>query len=77
LLILDELGDVPASKAGAELPFDVIGTAYERTSIILTTNLPLAARLELVALGWIQPETTDTWAERRWGRAYRIDLAWN
>jgi len=40
LLVLDELGYVPASKAGAELLFDVIGTAYERTSIIVTTNLP-------------------------------------
>ena len=40
LLIPDELGYVPASKAGAELLFDVIGTAYERTSIIVTTNLP-------------------------------------
>ena len=40
LLILDELGYVPASKAGAELLFDVIATAYERTSVILTTNLP-------------------------------------
>jgi hypothetical protein len=37
--ILDEFGYVPASKAGAELLFDVIGTAYERTSVILTTNL--------------------------------------
>jgi DNA replication protein DnaC len=40
LLILDELGYVPASKAGAELLFDVISTAYERTSVIVTTNLP-------------------------------------
>jgi DNA replication protein DnaC len=40
LLILDELGYVPASKAGAELLFDVIGAAYERTSVIVTTNLP-------------------------------------
>lgn len=39
LLILDELGYVPASKAGAELLFDVIATAYERSSVILTTNL--------------------------------------
>ncbi len=39
LLILDELGYVPASKAGAELLFDVIATAYERNSIIVTTNL--------------------------------------
>jgi DNA replication protein DnaC len=40
LLILDELGYVPASKAGAELLFDVIATAYERYSLIVTTNLP-------------------------------------
>jgi DNA replication protein DnaC len=39
LLLLDELGYVPASKAGAELLFDVIASAYERTSILLTTNL--------------------------------------
>jgi DNA replication protein DnaC len=40
LLVLDELGYVPASKVGAELLFDIISTAYERTSIIVTTNLP-------------------------------------
>ncbi len=40
LLILDELGYVPASKAGAELLFDVIATTYERNSVIVTTNLP-------------------------------------
>jgi DNA replication protein DnaC len=40
LLILDGLGYVPASKAGAELLFDVIGTAYERSSVVVTTNLP-------------------------------------
>jgi DNA replication protein DnaC len=32
LLILDELGYVPASKAGAELLLDVIATAYEPSS---------------------------------------------
>jgi len=40
LLVLDELGYVPASKVGAELLFDIISTAYERTSILVTTNLP-------------------------------------
>jgi len=40
LLILDEFGYVPASKAGAELLFDVIASAYERSSVLLTTNLP-------------------------------------
>ena len=40
LLVLDELGYVPASKAGAELLFDVIANAYERHSVMVTTNLP-------------------------------------
>jgi DNA replication protein DnaC len=40
LLILDELGYVPFSKTGAELLFDVISRTYERTSVIVTTNLP-------------------------------------
>jgi DNA replication protein DnaC len=38
LLILDELGYVPASKVGSELLFDVISTAYERHSVIVTTK---------------------------------------
>ena len=40
LLILDEFGYVPFSKAGAELLFEVVSRAYERQSIIMTTNLP-------------------------------------
>lgn len=40
VLLLDELGYVPFSKAGAELLFDVVSRAYERTSLIVTTNLP-------------------------------------
>jgi len=40
LLVLDELGYVPASKAGGTCCFDVIATAYERNSLIVTTNLP-------------------------------------
>jgi len=40
LLILDELGYVSTSKVGAELLFDVICTAYEILSLIVTTNLP-------------------------------------
>lgn len=40
LIVLDELGYVPASKAGAELLFDLVSTAYERQSLLITTNLP-------------------------------------
>jgi len=39
-LILDELGYVPTSRAGAERLFDVIATASERNSMLVTTNLP-------------------------------------
>ena len=48
LLILDELGYVPASKLGAELLFDVISTAYERTSLMVTTNLPFERWVEVL-----------------------------
>ncbi|MBC8508203.1 MAG: ATP-binding protein [Chloroflexi bacterium] len=40
LLILDELGYVPFSKAGSELLFEVISRAYERQSLVVTSNLP-------------------------------------
>jgi hypothetical protein len=34
------------------------------------------ARQNLVDSGWITPEVLSQSAENRWGRAYRIDLAW-
>jgi DNA replication protein DnaC len=48
LLILDELGYVPTSKLGAELLFDIISSAYERTSVIITTNLPFEQWTEVL-----------------------------
>jgi DNA replication protein DnaC len=48
LIVLDELGYVPFSKAGAELLFDVVGRAYERTSLMLTTNLPFEEWVEIM-----------------------------
>ena len=41
-------GYVPASKLGAELLFDVISLAYERTSVIVTTNLPFERWVEVL-----------------------------
>ena len=40
LLIIDELGFVPLSKAGAELLFEVFSQRYERGSVLVTSNLP-------------------------------------
>ena len=48
LLILDELGYVPFTKVGAELLFEVISRAYERLSLIVTTNLPFERWTEVL-----------------------------
>ena len=40
LLIIDELGYVPLSQTGAELLFEVFSQRYERSSTIVTSNLP-------------------------------------
>ncbi len=39
LVILDELGYLPFSKSGGQLLFHLISKLYERTSMIITTNL--------------------------------------
>ena len=40
LLIVDELGYVPLSATGAELLFETFSQRYERSSTIITSNLP-------------------------------------
>ncbi|MES9914192.1 MAG: IS21-like element helper ATPase IstB [Candidatus Sedimenticola sp. 4PFRAG1] len=39
LVILDELGYLPFSQSGGALLFHLIGKLYEKTSVIITTNL--------------------------------------
>ena len=39
LIILDELGYLPFSQTGGALLFHLISKLYERTSVIITTNL--------------------------------------
>ena len=48
LIVLDEFGYIPFSKAGAELLFEIISRAYERTSLIMTTNLPFESWTEIL-----------------------------
>jgi DNA replication protein DnaC len=77
LLILDELGYVPASKAGSELLFDIISTAYERQSLIVTTNLPFENWTEVLLSERLTGATLDRLTHRchileTGGESYRL-----
>ncbi len=64
LLVLDELGYVPASKLGAELLFEVISAAYERTSVLVTTNLPFERWVEVLGSERLTGATLDRLTHR-------------
>jgi DNA replication protein DnaC len=61
---LNELGYVPATKVGAELLFDVISTAYERTSMIVTTNLSSESCTEVLGSKRLTGATLDRLTHR-------------
>ena len=80
LLILDELGYVPASKAGAELLFDVISRAYERSSVVVTSNLPFEQWTEVLLSERLTGATLDRLTHRctileTGGESYRLRAA--
>ncbi len=77
LLVLDELGYVPATKIGAELVFDIVSTAYERTSLIVTTNLPFENWTEVLGSERLTGATLDRLTHRchileTRGESYRL-----
>lgn len=47
VVIIDELGYLPLSKAGAELLFTAISERHERRSVMITTNLPFSEWVEV------------------------------
>lgn len=80
LLVLDEFGYVPASQKGAELLFDVISTAYEKTSVIVTTNLPFERWTEVLGNERLVAATLDRLTHRchlleARGESYRLKEA--
>ena len=71
---------MPASKVGAELLFDVISTAYERTSLIVTTNLPFESWTEVLGSERLTGATLDRLTHRcriieTKGESYRLQDA--
>jgi DNA replication protein DnaC len=80
LLILDEFGYVPTSAVGAELLFEVISTAYEKTSVIVTTNLPFDRWTEVLGNERLVAATLDRLTHRchlleATGESYRLKEA--
>jgi DNA replication protein DnaC len=80
LLVLDEFGYVPASQTGAELLFDIISTAYEKTSVVVTTNLPFERWTEVLGNERLVGATLDRLTHRchvleASGESYRLKEA--
>jgi DNA replication protein DnaC len=48
LIILDEFGYVPFSASGAQLLFQFCAALHERVSVLITTNLPFSAWVEVL-----------------------------
>jgi DNA replication protein DnaC len=60
LLIVDELGFAPLSKSGAEPLFEVFSQRYERSSTLVTSNLPFQEWTEILC-STTSPTTFTSW----------------
>lgn len=72
LLILDELGDVPFSQAGAQLLFQVLAERHERKSVIVTTNLGFADWTQIFG----EANLTAALLDRLTHRAAILNCSW-
>ena len=80
VLVLDEFGYVPAGQAAAEVLFDVISSAYEKTSVIVTSNLPFERWTEVLGSERLVAATLDRLTHRchlleATGESYRLKEA--
>jgi DNA replication protein DnaC len=66
LIAIDELGYLPIDPEGARLLFQVISNTYERSSLIITTNIEFSRWGTIfgddnIAAAIIDSSTTDTY----------------
>jgi hypothetical protein len=63
-------------KSGFAAKGRVKASWIARTFAISLRNAK-AARSELAGIGWIEKQPSQPWADRKWGRTYRINLHWD
>jgi DNA replication protein DnaC len=72
LLIVDELGFVPLSKTGVDLLFEVSSQRFERSSVLVTSNLPFQEWTEVLGSGRL----TGALLDRLTRRVHILEMKW-